>query len=350
MFLTNAKSIDRYGGRWLARFFPASKQTFSQFPRKIAVIRLFAIGESLLALPAIQAIKQHWPESEITVITTRRIMPVFAGQAFVDRIETIRPGRWKTFDLAIDFEPYLYASALLARIIGKYSVGFDTLSRGRLYTQAVPYQDDQHVVKTNFDLVRGVGVKGEIPEELVSLHPPTPRLRRTTRVIALVPGGRVDFRRWPTERFAEVADYLIEKYGCEILLVGDEADDPILRDVQKKMKNSARIVSDLSLPDVAALLSGCRLTIANDGGLMHVSAAMGTPTLGLFGPETPVRMGPYGPGMRALYHQLEDNPIINVSRGEVPGMIKISGDSSRYVRAISVSEVITSATEMLCIS
>ncbi len=360
---------------------PLAEAPLTRPPQSLGVIRLWAIGESLLALPAIQALKTQWPGAKITVVTTPRAVDVFRGQAFIDEVVVLRPNlhlrsvHWvfqhrKKFDIAIDFEPYFYVSAFLARMIGKYSLGFDTLTRGKLYTKAVPYQDDQHVVKTNFDLVRAVEVEEEVPMNLIAVagDPTTPRLRGAPRAgtkaglpaealakagpathltIALAPGGGVDFRRWPVERFAQVADYLVGKHGCEIVLVGDEADEPILRDVQKKMKNSARIVSDLSLPEVAELLSQCRLTIANDGGLMHVSAAMVAPTLGLFGPETPVRLGPYGPKNQALYHQLEDNPIINVSRGEVPGMLRISGDPSRYVRAITVEEVLATADKML---
>lgn len=342
------KRTDRMLGRFLSLLQPAGFKTMpNTAPQSIAAIRLAAIGESLLALPALAALKRHWPKSEITVITTPRLIPVFAGQIYVDRIENVWRGLWKKFDITVDFEPYLYASAVLARTLGKYSIGFDTLSRSRLYTKSVPYRDDQHVVKTNFDLVRALGVQKDIPKSLLPVHSPSPRLRRAARAIALAPGGRVDFRRWPAERFAEVADYLIENYQCQIAVVGNKADEPILKNVQLKMKNSAQIISRLSFPEVAQLLTQCRLTIANDGGLMHISAAMGTPTLGLFGPETPVRLGPYGPKNRALYHQLDDNPIINVSRGEVPGMMKVRTDPTRYVRAITVDEVAVAADEML---
>lgn len=317
--------------------------------KQIAVIRLWAIGESLLALPAVQALKQQWPSSEITAITTPRIAPVFRGQPFIDRVDVVFPHRLR-FDLVIDFEPYFYASALLAHTLGTYAVGFDTMARGRLYTKVVPYHVHQHVVKTNFDLVRALGVEVKTPEELVPLknpHPnPLPIQGEGKNRIAIAPGGGVDFRRWPAERFAEVADYLIEKYGCEVLLVGDEADEPILRIVAEKMKYPAQIISNLSLPEVAQVLSRCRLTIANDGGLMHVSAAMGTPTLGLFGPETPVRFGPYGPSHRALYHQLDGNPVIQVQRG-ITGRAVADHRPERFVQAITISEVVQAADAML---
>lgn len=357
------KWLDRFFGKWSSRLVRIQESSFlPERVQRFAVIRLWAIGESILALPAIAAIKKQSPDTKVTVITTPRVADVFREQAFIDEILVIQPTlhlrgvkwviqNWKSFDVAIDFEPYFYTSAILARLLGKQAAGFDTLQRGKLYTKAVPYTDNQHVVKTNFDLVRAVGVGARVPDTLIPIQtPPSLRARlrraRHPNLIALAPGGRLDFRRWPAERFAEAADYLAKKYTCEIVLVGNEDDVPVLKEVEKAMKHPARIVSRLSLPDMAALLSACRLTIANDGGLMHVSAAMGTPTLGLFGPETPVRFGPYGPNNRALYHQLDGNPVIQVQRA-ITGRTAAGNHLERFVEAITVEEVKRTADAML---
>lgn len=335
------KHWDRFLG-YLSKFLPA-RHNAKPYDRieTIAIVRLAAIGESVLTLPAIAAMKAHWPKSEITVITTPYVKPVFMGQPFIDRVYVLAPNR-RMFDLVIDFEPYLYASALLARVVGKYSVGFDTLSRGSLYTKAVPYRDNQHVVQTNADLVRALGVTAPC-DRLIPLSVSQRQLPVHRPFIVIAPGGRVPWRRWPADRFAQVAEAL----DYQIVLVGDMNDRLIADTVQRRMRKQAYVITDWKLSEIAYLFSQTHLVIANDGGLMHVSAAMGTSTLGLFGPETPLRMGPYGPSMRTLYHQLEDNPIINVSRGEVPGMLHAKGDLSRYVRAITVDEVIGTVEEML---
>lgn len=366
------KKIDRYGGRLLARILApfSEKKELPLPPKTILVIRLWAIGESLLATPSIVQLRKTYPDARITVLTTPATAEVLADYWFVNRVVSLPLRfssfasfvffRWRSYDLVIDFEPFLYCSALLAFALGKARVGFDTLSRGRLYTKAIQYNDNQHTVQTFADLAVAAGAPAWSPRLVPVRIRPKHRLvvkmwlrscglDQDSTIVAIAPSvsGKTQWRRWPEARFAEIADRISQSFPCHIVLVGGRDDQSVLEEVQRHMKHKALIASHFSLKEMAYLLECCRLVVSNDSGLMHVAAAMKTQTLGLFGPETPKRFGPYGSAHTSIYHQKERSPVINVHRGEVPGMLKGDEDLMKYMEDISVEEVWRSVRKML---
>ncbi len=106
-------------------------------------------------------------------------------------------------------------------------------------------------------------------------------------VVGLHPGGAGlrGLKRWPAERFAELADRLVECHGARVLLLGGEDDQEVACEVRHRMRHSpAELTGDLSLWDTFALISECDLFIGNDSSLLHAAAALGTPYIGIFGP------------------------------------------------------------------
>lgn len=331
-------------------------------PNTIVALRLWALGESILALPALKALKEKYPGSRLVVVATSSVAPVFRGHVFIDQIDVVSPNPWvishyavthyKQFDLAVDFEPYLQTSAVLAGVIGKFSLGFATCGRQIFYSTAVLYNDAQHVVNTNLDLLK--------PLRIFSIRPQLPTLQHSQKdqknieqrltkfgfspkeqIVLIAPsvGLSATYRRWPWQRFAKLADLILDLYACRIVWIGLPSDRSLIEKTSKFMNNKSVQLTNLTLGQLFVLMKKGSLLISNDSGTMHVGVAMKIPTIGIFGPNTPVRFGPWGEGHQALYHASVGVPVINVHQGEIPDGRLAVDRFAHMVAAVSVEEV-----------
>ena len=114
-------------------------------------------------------------------------------------------------------------------------------------------------------------------------------------MIAIHPGSPIPIKRWMPERYAELADWLIARKRAQILFVGVEDEIPIITDIQGLMRaETNNVAGKTSLTQLASILQTCSVFIGNDSGPMHLAAAVGIPTIGLYGPGDPTRFGPVG--------------------------------------------------------
>jgi|GEM_PF-3517795 heptosyltransferase II len=337
--------------------------------KNIAVIRLWAMGESILALPAINALKQAQPDTKITVITTPYVAPVFYNQPTINNVHIVKPNilsltRYALkhrhhFDIVVDFEPYLFVSALLAWSTGKWRVGFATRERQKIYNESVKYDDQQHVVYTNLDLIKSMSgnikKKPRLPNlnysvkdsEKVETILNKKALYKEQDFILLAPsvGKSALYRMWPWQRFAKLADQLVYINKKQIVWIGDKSDEALINTIRKTMKHDSHSITNISLNQLFYLVSQAQLLIANDSGIMHIGAAMKTHTLGLFGPNTPVRFAPFGKNNKSIYHPTKGSPHINIHKGKIP--ITRSTQCAQAMMSIQVDEVNKLANLML---
>jgi ADP-heptose:LPS heptosyltransferase len=129
-------------------------------------------------------------------------------------------------------------------------------------------------------------------------------------MIALHCGGRHFYRkRWPVERFARLAKSLRNYYECEVVCIGGTEDRETAFAIQSIVPEVKMAAGELSLAQTAALVSKCRLMIGNDSGPLHLSAALDTPTIGLFGPTHLGQFYPYNPELhRFIYKPFSCSP------------------------------------------
>ncbi len=115
-------------------------------------------------------------------------------------------------------------------------------------------------------------------------------------VIAVAPGAGSPAKVWAPERWALVVDHLAGRYGVRCLVTGTAAEKPLAERLVAALSTPAAVVAgETSVGVLATLLQQCRLAIGPDNGMLHLAAAMGVPTVRLFGPADPVLFGPYGP-------------------------------------------------------
>lgn len=113
-------------------------------------------------------------------------------------------------------------------------------------------------------------------------------------VAVVAPGSTSAIRRWPAERFAEVADAVASQLGLRVVLCGDGGQDRLLRSISRMLKAPCEIVSNSSITEVVVLIQSSRVFVGNDSGLLHVAAMLGTPSIGIIGGGHFSRYFPYG--------------------------------------------------------
>ena len=140
----------------------------------------------------------------------------------------------------------------------------------------------------------------------------------------------------------------------KIIFIGNDEEKELIDNLIKKINNKNKVINAVGLFDLKTvfyLIEKCNLFIGNDAGPMHIAAAQGVKTIGLFGPNLPVRFGPYGKGNIGIYkgYNCKFSPCINVHKGQVPDCLfpKNSEDYQKCMKNIKVSDVIKKVTKLI---
>ena len=133
-------------------------------------------------------------------------------------------------------------------------------------------------------------------------------------LVAIHPGSPVALKRWRPKRYAKLADWLVAQKRAKIIFVGVDAEMPIIAEIQALMREkSFNIAGKTSLTQLASILQLCQLFIGNDSGPMHLAAAVGIPTIGLYGPGDPGRFGPVGAQCQTLRRKPDCPPCLGTT-------------------------------------
>jgi len=344
-------------------------------PRRILIYRIGQIGDTICAIPAMIAVREHFPKAHITLLTSPvgRDMPgakeLLQGADFLDEmiiyyhneieswqgvlalVKKLREGRYEFFiELPNElgtFKRFL-RDMVFAKVIGcKYAFGF------RVATLRIFLKAQARHLRFKKEVERLLDVLGEegIPTSKVSFRLPikpedkefVDRLFEEHGVkgdlcIAINPGAKRPSNRWPKERFAEVGKALRERYGARIWITGGPADVELANWIAEEIGDSAiPVAGKTSLLQSAELLRRCELLITNDTGPMHLAEAVGTPIVAIISPwQLPGRWYPYG----------ERNIIL---RGSASCELCYKFDCSltKCIESISVEDVISACERVL---
>lgn len=295
---------------------------------RIAVVRLLpGLGDLLCAVPALRALRRGAPSSEITLVGLER------SAWFASRFPTLVDG-WLScscwpglpeidgdrrdtegflaraaahrFDLAIQMHgDGRISNAITAALGATVWVG---LARDPSHAAVDrrgtlgEYRADRHEVERCVDVVRlaGFAANGdtalEFPLRPTEVEAAARRLGTDRRYAVVHPGASVAARRWPPPRFAAVVDHLLRRVDT-VVLTGGPAERGVTADVARLVDDRDRVV-DLAdattVGELAAVLARAVVVVANDTGTVHLSAAVGTPTVSVCGPSDRRRWAPQG--------------------------------------------------------
>lgn len=332
------------------------------------------IGDAVMSVPALRALRRIFPDATITLHTRSWADGLFRDVDFIDELVTFDPTRSKVkdvytnsqflrddgYDLAV-LLPNSFESALvsfLTRVPRRF--GYNKDARGLLLTDPVPvpeWKDRRHEVFYYLNLIAEVE-RRILGRETVAAFEPDIRLEisaeriagarefltrsgvDSARPLVILGAGSTNSRakRWPADRFAELNDRLQREVGANVALIGSQAESDAARRVTDlAAAPPIDLTGSTDLAEAAAILAVADLVISNDMGLAHVAPAVGTGTLVLFGPTNPETTRPFSDLALVVREPVDCSPC----------MLRDCPIDHRCMTRITVENVVDSAKNML---
>ena len=329
--------------------------------RKVLSMKFWGIGSLQMLTPAARSLRSRHPGAELVFLTLASNRQCAEGLDVFDRVLTldvsgggwwrvfgriltlVRTLRRERFDAVYDFEFFTRFSAVIGFLTGaprRHGFASTRVWRGGLHTHEVPFNRYWHVAR-NFRVLAGVDDGLNVTAQDVVPHRVTEqdelRVGELLAAEGLAPGtpyavlnpnaGTLSLeRRWPAAMFADLASRLLREDDLAVVLIGSGAEREYTEGVRLLAEATpgerlANLAGSVTTGGLAALLRDAAVVVSNDSGPMHLSAALGAPTVGLFGPETPVMYGPLGLRALALYRPPPCSPCINVHDNKVASCI-----------------------------
>jgi len=301
---------------------------------RVLMIRPDHFGDMLLMTPAIKALKRGRPELSIHVLCGPWCAELLENYEEADRVLTlpfpgfqrdggVRGNPYKLalqsarqlrrigYDSALIMRPDHWWGALLATLAGiPQRIGYDLPGVSPFLTAARPLEH-QHVVLQNLRLVEAMGLS--CPSESIQLEFPLRPVDRDgidatladlgiageRRVVCIHPGSGAASKAWPPEKWARVADAVVNSTAAAIVFTGTAAEKAMIDDIVRRMPGEAASLAGLTnAGQLAALYRRSLAVLGVDSGALHMAAAVHKPTVTLFGPADPIEFAPWGEARR----------------------------------------------------
>lgn len=347
--------------------------------RKILVLRLSAVGDVIRTLPAVKAIKTHFPTASITWMVEEPSKALIESQPEIDEVILFPRQRWseglkslkgwwrtikevrifiqalrrKKFDVVLDFHGIL-KSGLLSFLSGSpQRIGYErgTSKEGNFLFSNIKVKLPKEKISRfdrNFNLLKGMGL--EVKPEGYPLYIPTEDREYVKSFfnrlfpppqspsIAIHPGTspKTLYKRWMPDQYAQLADRLVRELEATVLFTWGPGELDWVKRIQERMKESSLLgPQTLSLTQLGEVYRHCDLYIGGDTGPMHIASLMGTPVVVIYGPTDPMVNEPFGKH-RKVRKQIDCNPCRSRSCEKMD-----------CLKAVTVDDVFKAAKESL---
>jgi ADP-heptose:LPS heptosyltransferase len=298
--------------------------------RRVLLISNTALGDTLFSTPALRALKERFPAWELEVLAHRVFGAILTHNPHVSRIFTY-PGRnrrllalaqdlkGRAYDLVIILHGNDPEATLLAYLTGSpVIIGSARSPLAFAYSATVaPTGPSEHAIVRRLNFVRFLGA--DTNDKRMDLFLPPGETDRAAIILAehfggmppllmaFHPTGSDPYKWWPAASFVELGNWLYEKYQAPLLIISGAGDRPQAEAIAARLSGPTLVTGGrYPLLTVAALLTHCRLLVANDSGPLHLGLALGVPTIGLLGADDPRRVGPYGVDWGKALHKREE--------------------------------------------
>jgi len=327
---------------------------------RVLIIRPISLGDIIDALSLASSIKTALPGVRMDWVAGRAYTELLDGNPNVDRVIVFDRGMFKgpgrlgrlisfvrelrrdRYDLVIDLQGLLRSALMAFACRARVRAGFENAREGApiFYTVKVQVPDrDMHAVD-RYMLVPGMlGIRG--PDASFTLvtdkeHEDAARellsesgISQGAPFIAVAPSARWVTKRWDPSGFAGVSRELYRRYGVRSVFVGTAEDASVMDGADGWVpEGSAELFGRTGIKTLAAIFRMARAVLTNDSGPMHIAAAVGTPTVALFGPTEPKRTGPYGKGHTVLTAGVECAPCFKRDCRDVRCLAGINADKA----------------------
>jgi len=283
-------------------------------------------GETLFATPFLRALRQQQPEAFIATLGRPPCQEILTGNPHINaqlaydedgahrgimaKMRLVRALRATSFDTAFILRKSLSRTCLLAAAGIPSRVGLANAKSGWMLTHRVaPVTGPVHKASSYLPLLEAVGLSvvpgpadyGVTEEERRQARAWASQHLNAQPMVVLHPGANWLHKRWPPERFAELADRLIDAHRVTVAVTGGPGDLALTEHIIQAMRGSAiRLAGQTSVRQCAAYLEQARLVIAGDTGILHLAVALHRPVVALYGPTSPAITGPLGDPQRTV--------------------------------------------------
>ena len=308
-------------------------------PRAIALVKLSALGDVVHATPVVEALADAFPAARLTWVVERRAAALLHDHPRLAEVITLDTRAWRAvrapsavlqlgrtlrelrqrlrgarFDVALDLQGLVKSGVVTAATGAPLRVGFAAGFRRErlngLFTNrhVTPPPSAAHVVDQYLALLEPLGAT---PRRVVFRLPSRAAaearvdeffaqtgLKPHARLVVLNPGAGRPAKRWPVERFRELAARLTAETNARVLVLWGPGEQAAAETIAEA--KGAVLAPPTDLDTLVAVMRRASLVVAADTGPLHVAAAVGVPCVGLYGPTSATRNGPYGAGHRTL--------------------------------------------------
>jgi ADP-heptose:LPS heptosyltransferase len=355
----------------------AEGRTLNEFPQKILVLKFGGMGEAVLARSLVDRLRERSPNISFDFLVEKRTVEMMTS-GNPGKVSIYSPGadgmgkalgllrqiRSRKYDAILDFEQHSLLTAGFARATSiPVRVGFvppGTGPRGGMFTHPIELGEKESMWSAFIRI--GQVVDPGLPEHLMTVPLPCSHTanawlsewwkshaqpNETGPVVAmhLGVGPSAQYRRWPVERFVSLANAIVEaQSGVIFILTGAKSEQSLIEDFRRQFSGRSIDASNIGgLEHTAILLRRCDLLITNDTGVMHLGAAIGSPTVGLFGASNPAWWAPVGQRATYVYPTRQPcSPCINSYRRHIPETCTATQESA-CMWDITVEDVMNAA-------
>ena len=339
--------------------------------KNILIIKPSSLGDIVLALPALSALRRSFPAAEISWLIRPEFAPLLKGhphltrtiifdrkllgrawrnlKAFNSLLELIEQMHKSNFDAVIDLQG-LFRTACLGWLTGcrkRFGMSSAREFAHIFYTHKIDQTEDCiHLVDYYLKMTRAAGasdadVEFILPQDAVAGESVAKLLSargiKAGSYAVFVPGSAHRDKCWPVERFAELADRISPQFGLSVIATGTEPEWSIAEGIKAAAHTPVENLAGLTgLLELVALLRGAGLVVSNDTGPGHIAAALGVPVVLIFGRSNPARVAPYG----------RDNCVAAIEPAG-RGFNADSADPKHDIRAVTIDMVYQKVCEQM---
>ena len=317
----------------------------------------------VLLTPALRALKRTYSESHLTLLLRPRVADLMQTHPYVDTclVDNKTEGRYrsvknlvrqlrdKVFDIAVVLHPTSFRNALLpflARV--PIRVGTNVSGRGMLLTGSCKDDTGVHEVHRYLRVLKLLNIDTPL-SSLEFWHTDADRqfVERLLRAEGILPDDRIvalnlgttwTTKRWDVANFANLIQQITHLLPeIKIVLVGSSEEEELARSLPASL-SVINLVGKTEILQLGALLERCEVCVTCDSGPMHIAAAVGTPTVALFGPTSPVRHQPHGTGHTVIEKPVSCRPCYKqiCHRQEAPYLCMKEIDTAEVVKALEI--------------
>lgn len=349
------------------RMFRSPKLVNPEKVKNILCIELLYLGDLIVTTPSIRALKESFPNAEITFVLPRGMKSVLEGNPYVKHIIEVNPNtlnsrgikdmsrslRSMQFDMGVLFYPgnrgmgKLLKKSKIPIRVGCAKTGFLEGKGWGLTHKVNPTTEKKNYVEENLDVVRLVGA--EASRNHLELYTDADlenyfhrnSISKEDLIVVIHPGPRNPTHKWLNLRYSAVIDALVEKYDVKIIITGVKKDEKDIEEIVSTTKHGVITAINMPLKEYFGIIERANLVISVDTGGMHVAAGLNRPVVSLFGAGEPKVWQPHCEHSRVLF-----KPTVCTSCHRYKCRFKGKREQE-CMKAITVEDVLVASDELL---